>query len=75
MKTEIFIFKTNVHTEAHVEQVAALFGVVESIKQWSFDLEDCDNILRIVARGIRPRAVEQLLLNEGLACEHMAYEL
>jgi len=75
MMTEVFIFKTGVHTAVHVQQVAALFGAVEAIKQWSFDLEDCDNILRIVARGIRPRAVEQLLLNEGLACEHMAYEL
>lgn len=75
MATEIFIFKTGVHTAAHVQQVAALFGSIEAIKQWSFDLEDCDKILRIVALDIRPRAIEQLLLKEGLACEHMPYEL
>ncbi|HWK98979.1 MAG TPA: hypothetical protein VNQ55_03490 [Parapedobacter sp.] len=75
MATEIFIFKTGVRTAGHVQQVAALFGAVEAIKQWSFDLDDCDKILRIVAMGIRPRAIEQLLLQEGLACEHMAYEL
>lgn len=74
MMTEIFIFKTGVHTEAHVQQVAALFGSVKAIKQWSFDLEDCDRILRIVALGLRPEAVEQLLARAGVACEHMAYE-
>ncbi len=75
MKTEIFIFKTNVHTEAHVEQVAALFGVVESIKQWSFDLEDCDRILRVVTSDLGPEAIEQLLGDVGVVCEHMEYEL
>lgn len=72
--TEIFIFKTGVHTAAHVQQVSALFGSVEAIKQWSFDLDDCDKVLRIVALGIQPQAVEQLLLRVGLSCEHMAYE-
>ncbi|MEC3880901.1 hypothetical protein [Parapedobacter sp. 10938] len=75
MGAEIFIFKTSVHTAADVQLVAMLFGSVEAIKQWSFDLEDCDKILRIVALGIRPGAVEQLLLKAGFACEHMAYEL
>ncbi|MFB2119666.1 hypothetical protein [Parapedobacter sp. 2B3] len=75
MATDIFIFKTGVHTTAHVQQVAVLFGSVGEIKQWSFDLEDCDKILRIVALGIRPGAVERLLAGAGLACEHLAYEL
>jgi len=75
MATEIFIFKTGVQNDAHVQLVATLFRSVKAIKQWSFDLEDCDKILRIVALDIRPVAVEQLLLGEGLACEHMAYEL
>jgi len=74
MMTEIFIFKTGVHTETHVRQVAALFGSVKAIKQWSFDLEDCDRILRIVALDLQPEAIEQLLAGAGVACEHMAYE-
>ncbi len=74
MATEIFVFKTGVRSAAHVQQVAVLFGAVEAIKQWSFDLEDCDKVLRIVALDIRPQAIEQLLSRVGLACEHMAYE-
>ena len=72
---EIFIFKTSVHTEAHAQQVATLFGPVESIKQWSFDLEDCDRILRVVASDLEPGAIAQLLGNVGVACEQMEYEL
>ena len=76
MVTEILIFKTSVHTDAHVQQVTALFRTVRAIKQWSFDLEDCDRVLRIVAlEDLRPKAVEQLLVRAGLACEHMEYEL
>ncbi|MGV3762093.1 hypothetical protein [Parapedobacter sp.] len=74
MATEIFVFKTGVDTAAHVQQVAALFEAVEAIKQWSFDLEDCDKILRIVALDIRPETVEQLLVRVGFTCEHMACE-
>jgi hypothetical protein len=72
---EIFIFKTSVHTEAHVHQVATLFRPVKSIKQWSFDLEDCDRILRVVASDLEPESIAQLLSNAGVACEHMEYEL
>ncbi len=74
--TEIFIFKTSVHTQAHIQQVAMLFGPVESIKQWSFDLEDCDRILRVVVSpDFEAESITQLLGNAGVACEHMAYEL
>ncbi len=76
MVTEIFIFKTGVHTNADVQQAASVFRSVAAIKRWSFDLDDCDRILRIEATaGLRPEAVEQLLLRVGIACEPLEYEL
>ena len=75
MMTEILIFKTGVHTEALMQQVAVLLGSVAAIKQWSFDLEDCDRVLRVVASDLRPDAVEQLLERAGVSCERMEYEV
>ncbi|MBK1440446.1 hypothetical protein JHJ32_10655 [Parapedobacter sp. ISTM3] len=72
---EVFIFKTSVDTPAHVERVASLFRSIDAIRQWSFDLEDCDRILRVVALDFEPEAVVQLLMTAGISCEHMEYEL
>jgi len=75
MMAEIFIFKTNAETQEHVRQVSALFQPVVSITHWSFDLEDCDRVLRVVASGLRPDAIERLVMTAGIRCEHMEYEL
>ncbi|MGK6351318.1 hypothetical protein [Parapedobacter sp. DT-150] len=73
--TEILIFKTDVHTTERVQRVATALGTVDSIKQWTVDLEDCDRVLRIVALNLHPRRVEQLLAREGITCEPMEYQL
>jgi len=73
--TDIFIYKTNVSTQRHVQQVRTLFERVLSIKRWTFDLEDCDKVLRIEAHGLRPETIAQLLVNAGIFCEPLEYEL
>lgn len=73
--TDIFIYKTNVSTQRHVQQVRALFERVLSIKRWTFDLEDCDKVLRIEANGLRPETIANLLANAGIFCEPLEYEL
>ncbi len=73
--TDIFIYKTNVSTPVHVRQVKLLFERMVSIKQWTFDLEDCDKILRIEAIGLQPETVALLLEEAGIFCEPLEYEL
>lgn len=73
--TEIFIYKTNVSTQGHVQQVRTLFERVLSIKRWSFDLEDCDKVLRIEAHGLQRETVASMLAKVGIFCEPLEYEL
>jgi hypothetical protein len=72
---QILIFRTSVNAQKHVQQVAALFNSIKLIKQWSFDLDDCDRILRVVSLNVQPEMIENLLRTEGIYCEHMEYEL
>jgi len=72
---QVLIFKTSVNAQEHVQKVAALFRSIKLIKQWNFDLDDCDKILRIVSFNLRPETIENLLRTEGIYCEHLEYEL
>ena len=66
----IHVFKTSVLTENDVE---ALKPNLEAFQhaQWSFDLEDCDNILRVEAPKELSTAIVRLLLERGYDCEEL----
>lgn len=69
----VLVFKTDVTNKRKVSKVSALLTLFPSIQQWNFDLEDCDNILRIVASDLSPRYVETALKKAGIGCEELAY--
>jgi hypothetical protein len=70
---DVLVFKTNVTSKRKVSRVSSLLTSFPNIQQWNFDLEDCDNILRIVASGLSPRNVESTLKSAGIGCEELAY--
>jgi hypothetical protein len=70
---DIFIFTTNIENPEQVTEVQPLLTSVPAISQWNFDLEDCDNILRIVANNISPRFIENLLQTAGFNCQELEY--
>ena len=70
---DVLVFKTDVTTKKKVSKVSSLLTSLPAIQQWNFDLEDCDNILRIVARDLSPRYVESALKAVGIGCEELAY--
>lgn len=41
---EVFVFKTNIRHKYQIEKVKSK---LDELGKWNFDLEDCDNILRI----------------------------
>ncbi|MTH17221.1 hypothetical protein [Flavobacterium sp. LC2016-01] len=43
----IYVFKTSVDSPSKLESAAALLHEILPETLWNFDLEDCDNILRI----------------------------
>lgn len=67
------IFKTNVSSKRKARNVGALLKSTPNIKHWNFDLEDCDNILRIVATGLKSNWVEAVLQQAGFTCQVLHY--
>jgi len=53
--------------------VAPLLTSFPKIRQWNFDLDDCDKVLRVEATGLNPGSVEQLLLAAGFDCRELDY--
>ncbi len=39
--------------------------------KWNFDLEDCDNILRIMADDLSPHQIESVLQTAGYDCQEL----
>jgi hypothetical protein len=68
---EVLVFATNIEKPRQVNKVKPLLTAVDKIDNWNFDLEDCDNILRIEASGISPGYIETLLSNAGFECREL----
>ncbi|WP_374173911.1 hypothetical protein [Flavobacterium tructae] len=48
----IYVFKTSVDTPSKLEFASALLDELIPNTIWNFDLEDCDNILRIDSEAV-----------------------
>jgi len=51
--------------------VAPLLTAFPTIRQWNFDLDDRDKVLRIESTELNPGSVESLLLRAGFHCEEL----
>lgn len=45
----VLVFKTSVTTKTKLQKIKTQFDKLFGQSNWNFDLEDCDNILRIVS--------------------------
>jgi len=70
---DVLIFSTSVSAPEQVTRVQPLLTSVQAIQDFNFDLEDCDNILRVVADDLSPRYIETLLNNAGFLCTELEY--
>ncbi|MEJ6982582.1 hypothetical protein WG906_19100 [Pedobacter sp. P351] len=68
----ILVFKTSITAKEEILQVSPLLDAVPTIKHWNFDLDDCDNILRIVSNNLDPELIESLLETAGFKCQELA---
>jgi hypothetical protein len=68
----ILVFKTSVSEEEQIGKITPLLDSVPTIKHWNFDLDDCDNILRIVSNNLDPESIEVLLQTAGFYCQELA---
>jgi hypothetical protein len=70
---DVLVFMTSVSKPEQVSEVKPLLTGIPAIKEWNFDLEDCDKILRIVSKNLSPRYIESLLKKAGFACMELEY--
>jgi hypothetical protein len=68
---EVLIFRTSVNTPEAIRKVAPLLNGHPLISKWSFDLEDCDKVLRVEAYVKIPGEIIATLRSEGFDCEEM----
>ncbi|MDP2686284.1 MAG: hypothetical protein Q8O62_03625 [Aequorivita sp.] len=68
----VLVFKTSVSGNADVKQLKPLLnGLTQSNDSWNFDLEDCDNILRVETRAVQSEKITRLLQRQGFHCEEL----
>lgn len=68
---EILVFKTNLTNPNRISEVESSLDIHPGIYQWNVDLNDSDNILRIVSKSIAAREVENIVLSAGYYCEEL----
>ncbi|MBW8243989.1 hypothetical protein K1F50_14365 [Muricauda oceani] len=68
----VHVFKTSVKQEGEVKQLRPwLNRLVHNNGHWNFDLEDCDNILRVESKNLDAPIISSLLHNKGFQCEEL----
>ncbi|MBC7686978.1 MAG: hypothetical protein H7211_02240 [Aquabacterium sp.] len=68
---DILVFKTNLFDARRISDIEPSLDVHPNIFNWNVDLNDEDNILRIVASNVAGEEVEDLLLSAGYYCEEL----
>lgn len=70
--TTVLVFKTSVIKRNQVKRLRPLLDrLMEGNGTWNFDMEDCDNILRVEAHQLSPAAISCVLRLHGFLCEEL----
>jgi hypothetical protein len=63
------VFRTNVLHRERAEQLVSILCGQFAFSRISFDLEDCDKILRVEGKQICAETIIEILSKHGLECE------
>ena len=67
----ISVFKTSVTNTTEIETLKPFLDIHLANAKWNFDLEDCDNILRIESQIKVTETTIILLQDNGYECEEL----
>ncbi|GFD91548.1 hypothetical protein KUL156_28050 [Alteromonas sp. KUL156] len=71
MKT-VLVFKTSITKNNEIKIVQpTLNRLITKNDRWNFDLEDCDNILRVETQMIKADAILKAIQHHGFYCEEL----
>lgn len=71
MESNVSIFKTSVSSEEQIGKVRPYLDLLYAVRQWNFDLEDRDNILRIDSLHPVSEFVVRMMGMFGIQCEEL----
>ena len=63
------VFKTDINSASLIESVKPLLNSNQYISDWSIDIEDIDNVLRIVSDKLLENEIIQIIRSKKLICE------
>ena len=71
--TEIdcLVFSTSVQDQQDLESVASVFDCISNITDWSIDLENWENVLRVEGVNIDPPVLTKKLRKKGIFIRRM----
>lgn len=67
----ISVFKTSVQSEQQKNNLSTTLNTLLDNGNWSFDLEDCDKVLRIESESDITLQVMLALQQQGFICEEL----
>ena len=66
----VLVFKTNIQNQRMVDCLYPIFSDIPIVLDWSVDIEDCDNVLRIETNGnVTESDIIHMVSEIGIACE------
>ncbi|OOQ60609.1 hypothetical protein [Mucilaginibacter pedocola] len=68
---DVLIFKTSVATPSQASRLQPMLSALADIKRYTFDLEDCDRVLRIESTRIESQTIKHILRMAGFSCEEL----
>lgn len=64
----VLVFKTSVRCKKDVEFLIPALNKEFPNSSWNFDLEDCDNVFRIVNPNSSPQKIAKIFNGHGFMC-------
>jgi len=70
--TTVLVFKTSVTKPNQIRRLRPLLNrLMNGAGKWNFDLEDCDNILRVETHRLNPAEISNVFKLYGFYCEEL----
>lgn len=67
----VHVFKTSIETDEDIKKIKPKLDSLPTILRWNFDLEDCDNILRVEAPNVLSTEIIDLLVESNFECQEL----
>jgi hypothetical protein len=65
----VHVFKTDIDSDSLIESVKPILNSNQYISDWSIDIEDIDNVLRIVSAELLENEIIKIIKSKGFSCE------